>query len=375
MTIEATQSSATSTETTPAAATVKPATAEDTIVDLDDSSRDAVVRDILEARAALAKGTETGATDEEETPQTQAGEATDAAEKKPEPPKEPEPQADAAELAAAKRLNEIAQASARARKESAEAKKAKADAESLAKDVEARAKAIQEREDKIKRSATSGKRVDALLSSGFTLEDLRGSFFVDAMNELGELEEQGETTQSQSTEVKKQVQDMSEEQIQALVEKILVEKKQKLEYENNKRLDEADERQRDAYFNEFRKLATPSDYPLVRAINPSMGELSSYAVAHYRSTNKPLQPEQLLKHFEEKYRNLGLTVARTESAKTTTAAASTTKTITPAATSDSGTSLDKDKTTKPVTRISIREESKAEFLRDLEAQRRSRKTG
>lgn len=261
-----------------------------------------------------------------------------------------------ADLAAARALNEIALAGRKHRE------RIQRELSDHAARVAAKEKEIADREAKLaERSQSEAKLVAALeaartsndpiallKAAGVTDEQLRGSFFVDALSRL-------DSPQTQDQPKPPKV--PTAEEIVALVRKEREDQERAAEAKKAADAEAQTKADQDRYFGLLTQEFKTGNFPLVAAINPSMGELHAALLSHFNATGESLVPTKLLQKFEDRYKAAGVTVATKATPKPAAKVpAATTRTITPAAIADAGDQKPPADEKKPRTARDVREE-------------------
>lgn len=300
-----------------------------------DALRDRIVASIAAKKEGLAKPAE--ATPAKEPPPAEAVQPEPGKEPPTEPDK-PKPEDDK-DLAAAKLLNETAQASQRARQrqKDAEARERRAaESEQRAQAELARLQDEQNRRDAaIAKAMQSGNELELLRAIGIPEERLRGDFFISALAQMSDEPGQPQPQQpAQKALTAEEIKEIVRQEREAAIKEAT--EKQKAAGEQSLR--EAQARYFGAVEQEFVKAVKSGELPLVRAIKPTMGELNQYFWEYREETGTPLNPAELLRHFEERYKAAGVTlVSATPPKPPKPAPAAPARTISQAATSDAGT--------------------------------------
>ena len=269
------------------------------------------------------------------------------------------------EDAEAARLNELAQqARAVARREKSfrdEQKRIKAENEAREASWKAREASSQAERDRIARiEAARGKNspLEVLRAAGFTKEQLDGTIAVDLLNEM-EAEQKGQPVGVPLTEEKARAMFAEQQRID----------REKAETERQAQAAADLEREKNSYFSAVEREFKTDAFPRVAAVGPSMGELDAHFNTHFRATGVGLSPAQLLAAFEKRYEEAGITVApkpKLGQKPAPVAPRAATKTITSAATSDSGAVV--LETVKPRRSIAqIHAEGRAAAIKSIEA--------
>jgi hypothetical protein len=298
-----------------------------------DALRDRIVASIAAKKEGLAKPAE--ATPAKEPPPAEAVQPEPGKEPPTEPDK-PKPEDDK-DLAAAKLLNETAQASQRARQrqKDAEARERRAaESEQRAQAELARLQDEQNRRDAaIAKAMQAGNELELLRAIGIPEERLRGDFFISALAQMDEPGQPQPQQPAQKALTAEEIKEIVRQEREAAIKEAT--EKQKAAGEQSLR--EAQAHYFGAVEQEFVKAVKSGELPLVRAIKPTMGELNDYLLRHQRETGVALPPADLLRHFEERYRAVGVTIAAPPAPKRAPSTAAPVRTISQAATSDAGT--------------------------------------
>ena len=147
---------------------------------------------------------------------------------------------------------------------------------------------------KLRAASSTGRRLDLLRAAGVSEEQIRGSWVLDLLQELQESDAGAPgMTEQQTLELfakqQREQQEQAAKQRQAAKEAKLT----------------AD---RESYFGGVGEVLKAGDYPLVRAIRPTLHELDVELTAHFSSTGVALTPAELLSRFEARYKAAGVTV-------------------------------------------------------------------
>lgn len=249
-----------------------------------------------------------------------------------EPPKEPSPVDK--DLEAARILNETAQAAQRLQRkqrEIAERERQIADREQKAQAEAARiAEETRKREAALAAARTAGRELDILRAAGIPDERLRSDFFVNALSQMTD----EPTAPAPPTPAEKP---LSPEEVKELIRQ---EREAAIKAETERRQAEGAAQlkaSQDRYFGALNEAFKTGDYPLVSRIKPTQGEMNDYLLRHRKETGVALPPAELLRHFEERYKKEGLTVASAPKPAPPPPTAAPARTISQAATSDAGT--------------------------------------
>ena len=147
---------------------------------------------------------------------------------------------------------------------------------------------------KLRAASSTGRRLDLLRAAGVSEEQIRGSWVLDLLQELQESDAGAPgMTEQQTLELfakqQREQQEQAAKQRQAAKEAKLT----------------AD---RESYFGGVGEVLKAGDYPLVRAIRPTLHELDVELTAHFSSTGVALTPAELLSRFEARYKAAGVTI-------------------------------------------------------------------
>ena len=295
----------------------------------------------------------------ESTGNTAASATSDAEPAKVEPSKpatDAEKSDDDPDLEAARRLNQIAQESRRAAENRAKAAQALRDKEAdLARkeaDIAAREKKESDLSVAISKARAAGKRVDILRAAGVSEEELRGTFFLDAMEEFGHEAEAAEKSGAPAPT-------LTEDKVRELLKAAREEERKELERRQAEDKAAHDKASKDRYFgsvvDEFKK----GEFPILRAIRPSEAELDAHFHEVLSATGEALPPGKLLRSYEDRLIAAGVTVtpkAKPGGVTPPPPPAATSRTITATATSDVRSSPPEPTQTKPRTAKEVRDE-------------------
>lgn len=208
-----------------------------------------------------------------------------------EPPK-PAPEDDLdARLA---RLDRESRAAAAARKERAKQAEASRKAAEEAERAKAANAADLELAKRIREARASGKKLEPLLAAGYTVEELRDGYFVDALNELEGAAAPAAVTPAQAEAI---AQAKAEAIIKAREDaaKAEAEKLQKAEYE--RALAEAEE-----VIAEAKVYYKAGDYPLLRHQKPTVGDLVKFKATWEAQNGRTLRGKELIDEAEKTLR-------------------------------------------------------------------------